>query len=119
MTPAQTQSAQTLINDAQLAAQAFTPFAPMIGPQGALVAGIINAGLGALQAAINNGQDITDAQLAAIKAGEQAAIADDLQAQADAIKAGDTSTTSVASVTEQGKATDAPKALLGTSGPVG
>lgn len=92
MTPAQTQEAQTVLADVQIGLAALAPFATLAGPEQPgvqLTIGIIGAGVTALQNAMANGTDITDAQLAAIKAGEQASIDDDKQAQIDAWNAGD------------------------------
>lgn len=78
MTPAQV---QTALSDAQLAMTVLTPFASALGPGGVLAAGIGSAAVTAITAAVNAGTDVTDAQLLAIKAADQAAIADDLAAQ--------------------------------------
>ena len=92
MTPAQQQEALTVISDVQIGIAALQPFTALAGPEQpgvALTIGLVTAGLNALQGAISTGTDITDAQLATIKQGEQAAINDDVQAQKDAWDAGD------------------------------
>lgn len=100
MTPEQVAEAQALIEDAQQANALLGPFIPLLAsivpggaPTAQLTVQIVNAGLAALSTAINNGQDVTDVQLAAVKAGEQASITDDLQAEKDAWDAGDHSGT--------------------------
>lgn len=90
--------AQEIIAGMQEGQALLGPFIPLLAsvvpggaPTAQLTVSIVNAGLQALSTAINNGEDVTDVQLAAVKAGEQAAITDDLQAQRDAAAGGDTS----------------------------
>lgn len=101
---------QTVIADAQLAISTISTAAPLIFPGAgvgvAAAAAIAGAALQMIQNANNSGQDITDAQLTAIRTGAAAALADGVVAENAALAAQGVQTTGVTT-----------SAVLGTTGP--
>lgn len=110
MTPAQM---QTLLQDAQLAITALAPFATLLGPGAGLAVGLATASVNAIETAVNNGTDVTDAQLAVIKGGAAASLQDGLAAEANAAAVASGTVTTGTSQTAGSGATP----LGATSGP--
>lgn len=64
---------------------------PKLGPNGAILAGVVTAGAAAISAAMASGGDVTDVALYAIFDKFSANAADDMKAQRDARAGGDMS----------------------------
>lgn len=107
-----------VLADAQIALSALSAFAPMLGPNGIAAAAIGNAAFRAISSAATQTRDVTDEELAQAKQADQAAIADDLQAQADATTATTTVNATPVSIPPavQG-APQAPATHSGTTAP--